>query len=63
MVAKGSMAQRSGRVLERLTRQNAGAYKRFEYTVMGDPVNEAARLCELRGRDEPTRLAIPGLRP
>ena len=26
---------------------NVGAYERFEYTVFGDPVNEAARLCEL----------------
>ncbi|MDT5010919.1 MAG: adenylate cyclase [Mycobacterium sp.] len=71
---------------------NVGAYERYEYTVIGDPVNEAARLSEeaksrpervlasgtavdaagderphwtfdgevvLRGRDEPTRLAIP----
>jgi class 3 adenylate cyclase len=26
---------------------NIGTRERFEYTVIGEPVNEAARLCEL----------------
>ena len=73
---------------------NVGAESRFEYTVIGDPVNESARLSEhaktvkgcvvasmqavesasseeagrwhadgevqLRGRTEPTRIAVPG---
>jgi adenylate cyclase len=34
---------------------NVGAKERFEYTVIGEPVNEAARLCEL-AKDTPDRL-------
>jgi adenylate cyclase len=34
---------------------NVGAEERFEYTVIGDPVNEAARLCEL-AKGEPGRV-------
>ena len=34
---------------------NVGANERFEYTVIGEPVNEAARLCEL-AKDTPHHL-------
>jgi adenylate cyclase len=34
---------------------NVGAKERFEYTVIGEPVNEAARLCEL-AKSVPNRL-------
>jgi adenylate cyclase len=34
---------------------NVGAEQRFEYTVIGDPVNEAARLCD-RAKGVPTRV-------
>ncbi len=36
---------------------NVGAIERFEYTVIGDPVNESARLSELAKRDPARPLA------
>lgn len=39
----------------RVVAGNIGAKERFEYTVIGEPVNEAARLCEL-AKTRPVRL-------
>jgi adenylate cyclase len=56
-LARGLPEQRTGIGLSSGTvvAGNIGAAERFEYTVIGDPVNEAARLTEL-AKAAPTRL-------
>jgi adenylate cyclase len=55
--AVGSASRAIGVSAGPIVAGNVGAEERFEYTVIGDPVNEAARLTELAKRREGRLLA------
>jgi adenylate cyclase len=58
-VAAGGLAAAVGVSNGEVVAGNIGTEARYEYTVIGDPVNEAARLTELAKR-RPVRLLASG---
>jgi adenylate cyclase len=59
LVAAGGLAAAVGVSYGEVVAGNIGTEARYEYTVIGDPVNEAARLTEL-AKPRPVRLLASG---